>query len=59
MKKKIADTCICRIFYNVDRNDDNKISFREFKKSNLKEALYKVSEEDDINKVFCEIVKIT
>ncbi len=51
-KKSIADTVIYRIFYAVDRNDDGKISLREFKKSPLKDALFKVSEEDDINKVF-------
>lgn len=34
----------------MDRNDDGKISFREFKKSLLKDALFKICEEEDINK---------
>lgn len=51
MAGRVADTVIYRIFYTVDTNDDRRISFREFKKSILKEALYRVSEEEDINKV--------
>ena len=49
---KIADTVIYRIFYTVDTNDDGKISFREFKNSVLKNSLFRVSEEEDINKVY-------
>ncbi len=40
-----------RIFYCCDLNHDDKISFREFKKSNLMSYFYKVCEEPDINKV--------
>ncbi len=40
-----------RIFYCCDLNYDDKISFREFKKSNLMSFFYKVCEEPDINKV--------
>lgn len=40
-----------RIFYCCDLNNDDKISFREFKKSNLMSYFYKVCEEPDINKV--------
>lgn len=32
-------------------NDDGKISFRDFKRSNLKEILFTVAAEEDINKV--------
>ena len=40
-----------RIFYSLDTNDDSKITFRDFNKSNLKDALFQVSVEEDINKV--------
>ena len=40
-----------RIFYLVNRKDDGKISFREFKRSNLLSAFDHVDREDDINKV--------
>ena len=40
-----------RIYYSCDLNNDDKITFREFKKSNLMSIMYKVCEEPDINKV--------
>lgn len=40
-----------RIFYKVDSNDDGKISFRDFKQSNLKDVFEQVSNEEDINKI--------
>ena len=41
-----------RIFYSCDLNYDEKITFREFKKSDLMTIFFKVCEEPDINKVF-------
>ena len=38
------ETVILRIFFTVDINDDGRISFREFKKSNLKQVLFQVCE---------------
>ena len=35
---RYADTVVMRIFYMVDSNDDGKISYRDFKKSNLKDV---------------------
>ena len=40
-----------RIFYKIDMNDDGRINFRDFKRSNLKETLFMVAGEEDINKV--------
>ena len=40
-----------RIFYKIDMNDDGKINFRDFKRSTLKETLFMVAGEEDINKV--------
>ncbi len=42
---------ILRIFYSVDINDDGRISFREFRKSNLRAVLFQVCEEEDINRI--------
>jgi len=40
-----------RIFFSVDQNDDSKINFRDFKKSNLIEIFKQVASEEDINKI--------
>lgn len=48
---RYADTVIMRVFYSVDTNDDGRISFRDFKRSNLADVFFKVSEEEDINKI--------
>ena len=40
-----------RIFFDLDTNDDGKITYRDFKKSGLFEIFETVSEEEDINKV--------
>ena len=40
-----------RIFYSLDVNDDGKITYRDFKNSNLFEVLHTVAKEDDINKI--------
>ena len=40
-----------RIFYGLDTNDDGKITFRDFKNSDLFEVFEHVSSEEDINKV--------
>jgi len=46
-----VDTVIHRIFYVLDRNDDGRITFRDFKLSNLMEVFEKVNQEEDINTV--------
>lgn len=48
---RYMETVILRIFFTVDINDDGRISFREFKKSNLKQVLFQVCEEEDINRI--------
>lgn len=40
-----------RIFFSVDSNDDSKINFRDFKRSNLIEIFKQVASEEDINKI--------
>jgi serine/threonine-protein phosphatase 2A regulatory subunit B'' len=40
-----------RIFFGLDGNDDGKITFRDFKNSNLFSVLNQVATEDDINKI--------
>lgn len=40
-----------RIFYGLDSNDDGKITYRDFKRSNFVETLHLVASEEDINKV--------
>ena len=48
---RYADTVIMRIFFSLDVNDDGKITYRDFKNSNLFNVLMTVSKEDDINKI--------
>ena len=48
---RYADTVVMRIFFAVDNNDDSKITFRDFKRSNLIEVFRKVAGEEDINKI--------
>lgn len=48
---RYADTVVMRIFYMVDANDDGKITFRDFKRSNLKDVFFNVAAEEDINKI--------
>lgn len=48
---RYADTVVMRIFFAVDTNDDSKIDFRDFKRSNLVEVLKQVAAEEDINKI--------
>jgi serine/threonine-protein phosphatase 2A regulatory subunit B'' len=40
-----------RIFYQLDVNDDGKITWRDFKNSNLTEIFWQVAREEDINKI--------
>jgi len=40
-----------RIFFTLDVNDDGKITYRDFKISNLFTVLNQVASEDDINKI--------
>ena len=40
-----------RIFFELDTNDDGKITYRDFKNSDLFEVLHELSAEDDINKI--------
>lgn len=48
---KYADTVVYRIFYSLDRNDKGKITFREFKRGGFKDSLFRLCEDEDINKV--------
>eukprot|EP00899_Mesostigma_viride_P026122 jgi/Mesvir1/6695/Mv13729-RA.1 len=48
---RYAETVIYRIFYHLDRTGNDCISLRELKRSNLLDAMHKVDEEEDINKV--------
>jgi len=48
---RYADTVVMRIFFIVDSNDDDKITWRDFKLSNLLETFFQVSNENDINVV--------
>ena len=48
---RYADTVIMRVFFVIDTNDDGRISYRDFKKSNLMQTLKEVDDEDDINKI--------
>lgn len=48
---RYADTVVMRIFFVIDSNDDGRISYRDFKKSNFIKVLKEVDEEEDINKV--------
>lgn len=50
-QERYADTVVMRIFYSLDANDDGKITFRDFKNSNLFDVLFQVASEEDINKV--------
>ena len=50
-QEKYTDIVILRIFYSCDLNDDNKISYREFKKSKILNTFKNVCEEVDINKI--------
>ena len=50
-QEKYSATVILRIFYRCDINDDGKITFREFRKSNILQIFKKVCEEADINKI--------
>ena len=40
-----------RIFFSLDKNDDGKINYRDFKNSNLFNVFMTVAKEDDINKI--------
>ena len=48
---RYADTVVMRIFYGVDSNDDGKITWRDFKRSNLVDVFKSVAGEEDINKI--------
>lgn len=48
---RYADTVVMRIFFVIDRNDDGRITYRDFKQSNFVKTLFFVDEEEDINKV--------
>jgi hypothetical protein len=40
-----------RIYFTLDSNDDGKITWRDFKNSNLLATFFQVSGENDINMV--------
>ncbi|KAL4505892.1 hypothetical protein ABPG72_013653 [Tetrahymena utriculariae] len=48
---RYADTVVIRIFFIVNRKDNGRISYQEFKKSNLFQVLQQVDKEEDINKI--------
>ena len=48
---RYADTVVMRIFFILDSNDDGKITWRDFKNSNLMDTFIQVSNESDINVV--------
>jgi serine/threonine-protein phosphatase 2A regulatory subunit B'' len=50
-QEKYSDIVILRIFYTCDINDDGKITYRQFRKSNILNEFLKVCEEPDINKL--------
>lgn len=50
-QERYADTVVMRIFFTLDSNDDGKISWRDFKNSNLLDTFFQVSNESDINMV--------
>ena len=50
-QERYADTVVMRIFFSLDSNDDSKITWRDFKNSNLMDTFFQVSSENDINVV--------
>lgn len=48
---RYADTVVMRVFFILDSNDDGKITWRDFKLSNLFDVFMQVSNENDINVV--------
>lgn len=50
-QERYADTVVMRIFFSLDSNDDGKITWRDFKNSNLMATFFQVSNENDINMV--------
>ncbi|CAD8043570.1 unnamed protein product [Paramecium primaurelia] len=50
-QERYADTVIHRIFYHLCRKDNDKITWRDFKQSNLFDVLDLVGKEEDINKI--------
>ncbi|CAD8053785.1 unnamed protein product [Paramecium primaurelia] len=50
-QERYAETVIHRIFFQLCRKDNNKITWRDFKSSNLFDILDILGKEDDINKI--------
>lgn len=50
-QERYADTVVMRIFFALDSNDDGKVTWRDFKNSNLMATFFQVSNENDINMV--------
>ncbi|CAN0885911.1 Serine/threonine protein phosphatase 2A regulatory subunit B''alpha [Linum grandiflorum] len=50
-QEKYAETVICRIFYNVNRSGNGRLTLRELKRSNLIAVMQQVDEEEEINKI--------
>eukprot|EP00484_Ammonia_sp_Unknown_P000972 CAMPEP_0197020774 /NCGR_PEP_ID=MMETSP1384-20130603/1667_1 /TAXON_ID=29189 /ORGANISM="Ammonia sp." /LENGTH=498 /DNA_ID=CAMNT_0042448463 /DNA_START=70 /DNA_END=1566 /DNA_ORIENTATION=+ len=46
------ETVICRIFYQIDTDEDGKIHLSELKKSNFMQILYSLDTETNINEIF-------
>lgn len=50
-QERYADTVTLRIFFKLDVNDDSKITWRDFRNSDLFSILQVVATEEDINKI--------
>lgn len=50
-QERYADTVVMRVFFTLDSNDDSKVTWRDFKNSNLLDIFFQVSNESDINMV--------
>jgi serine/threonine-protein phosphatase 2A regulatory subunit B'' len=48
---RYAETCVCRIFYSVNRSGSGRISYRELRRSDLLEQLFALEREEDINRL--------
>lgn len=50
-QKKYSETVVYRIFYSLNKSGSGRMTFREFKRGDLLDALYMLDREEDINKV--------
>jgi len=50
-QERYADTVVMRVFYALDANDDGRITYRDYKNSDLNDVFFQVANQEDINKV--------